>query len=79
MLVFGYVSYLRLSSFLTVYKYIASLANTLISWTLFPPPPNLPGIVEVNNGGGPISGGDSLGNTDDGENTGDGDGDSDCM
>ena len=67
----GRVSTQRPSSFLTVYRYITSPAIPLISWTLFPPPPNPPGAIAGVNGGGPMGRGDSL-VTDEGENTGGG-------
>ena len=47
----------------------------LISCSLFPPPPNPPGIIPGISGGGPMGRGDSLSVTDDAENTeGGGDG-----
>ena len=61
------------------HRYITSPAIPLISCSLFPLPPNPPGITIGNIGGGPIGGGDSLGDTDEGENTGGGDCDSCCM
>ena len=70
---------LPLSSSLTAYRRITSLAIPLTSRLFPPPPPNLPGIVEGTNGGGPIGRGDSLGETIDAENTDGGDGDSDCI
>ena len=67
----GRVSTQRPSSFLTVYRYITSPAIPLISCSLFPFPPNPPGITIGNVGGGPMGRGDSL-VTDEGENTGGG-------
>ncbi len=60
-----------------VHRYITSPANPLISCTLFPPPPNPPGITEGTIGGGPIGIDDPPSIIDDEENTGGGD-DDDC-